>query len=72
MNQTGGYQLNEKDIESVLNFLKLTDPENATPETAIDLLEYYKATFHNLAHEDLGKLKEVYKKLKKEKKLKSN
>ena len=30
------YELNEKDIDSVLNFLKLTDPANATIENHIE------------------------------------
>ena len=31
---TGRYEINEKDIDSVIRFLKRTDPENATPEMA--------------------------------------
>ncbi len=63
----GGYKLNEKDIDSVLEYLKREDPENATPEMAIELLEHYKAKFHELAHDDPEKLKEIYEDLKKSK-----
>ena len=42
---SNGYQINEKDIDGVLNYLKIHDPENATPEMAIALLEFYKGTF---------------------------
>ncbi len=72
MAKTGGYQMNEKDIESVIKFLKITDPENATPEVAILILERLQATFHTMSHEDPEKLKEIYESLKKEKKLKVN
>lgn len=67
-----GYQINEKDIDSVIRFLKITDPENATPEMAIALLEHLQASFHNMAHEDPKKLEEIYNELKKQKKLKTN
>jgi phosphatidylserine/phosphatidylglycerophosphate/cardiolipin synthase-like enzyme len=33
-----GYEINEKDIDTVVSFLKIHDPENATPEKAIELL----------------------------------
>lgn len=67
MTDSGGYQINEKDIDSVLQFLKVTDPENATPEVAIDLLEHLKASFHVMAHNNPEKLKEIYKELKRNK-----
>ena len=66
-----GYQINEKDIDTVLRYLKIHDPENATPEMAIAFLEFYKAKFHELAHTDLDKLEEVYKEFKEKKKVKN-
>lgn len=68
---SNGYQINEKDIDGVLNYLKIHDPENATPEMAIAFLEYFKTKFHELAHTDPEKLEEIYKEFKKEKKIKS-
>lgn len=68
MPMSDGYQINEKDIDGVLAFLKATDPENATPEMAIALLEFYKVKFHELAHTDLSKLEEIYEEFKKDKK----
>ncbi len=54
------YELNEADIDKVLNYLKIVDPDNATPENAIDFLEYYQSLFHEAGHitrdEDLEKL----------------
>lgn len=70
--KTGDYEINEKDIDAVLRFLKATDPDNATPEMAIELLEYLQATFHTMAHENLDKLEEIYADLKKQKKNKTN
>jgi len=61
------YQINEKDIDSVLNFLTLTDPENATPEMAIALLEYLQEQIHDLTHTNPELLAEMYEKFKKEK-----
>lgn len=72
MSKSDGYQINEKDIESVIKFLKTIDPENATPEMAIELLEHMKASFHTLAHESPDKLKEIYEELKNQKKLSRN
>ncbi len=70
--KSGGYQINEKDIESVIKFLKTIDPENATPEMAIEILEHLKASFHIMTHENPEKLKEIYEELKREKKLRTN
>jgi hypothetical protein len=66
---TDKYQINEKDIDSVLNFLKLTDPENATPEMAIALLEYLQEKIHDLNHTKPKLLAEMYEQFKKDKKI---
>jgi hypothetical protein len=63
-----GYEINEKDIKGTINFLKHTDPEHATPEMAIELLEYLQKNAHTLAHTDLNKLTEIYNELKKTRK----
>jgi len=64
------YEINEKDIESVLNYLRLTDPVNATPEIAIAILEDMYAISHTLAHQlDPETLEKVYNDLKKKKNL---
>ncbi len=62
------YEINEKDIDIVLGILKRTDPEHATPEMAIQILEYLQANIHLLAHTDFEKLVDMYKKLQNEKK----
>ncbi len=67
-----GYQINEKDIDGMLDFLKVTDPDNATLEMAIELLEYLKARFHTMAHENPEELEKLYEELKKQKELKKN
>ena len=72
MPMSNGYELNEKDIDSVLEILKRTDPENATPERAIAILEDLSAEFHLAAHTDLEALIKLDKKLKLQKKMKTN
>ena len=37
-----GYDLNEQDIDAVLHYMKLNDPENATPERAVRFLVMWK------------------------------
>ncbi len=65
MTKISKYKINEKDIDSVLNFLKIKDPKHATPEMAIALLEYFQATFHTMRHENLDQLTEIYEEFKK-------
>lgn len=66
-----GYEINEKDIDSVINFLKIHDPENATPEMAISILEAMQAKFHTMSHTDPEALREILENLKKQKKTKN-
>lgn len=61
MDMSNGYELNEKDIDSTINFLRIYDPENATPEKAIAFLEYLHAGVHGLSHGDPEKLEEIYR-----------
>jgi hypothetical protein len=61
------YELNEKDIDSVIGFLKIHDPEHATPEMAIALLEHMQATFHTMAHESPELLEQLYEDFKNKK-----
>lgn len=58
------YELNEKDIDSVLRYLKLTDPEHATAEWAIGILEYMHETMDSLSFDNpelLDKIVEDFK-----------
>lgn len=61
---TKQYEINEKDIDSVISYLKTIDPENATPEMAIAFLEQLQASVHLLAHEDPEILEKIYRDLK--------
>ncbi|CAN5158285.1 hypothetical protein BH09PAT1_BH09PAT1_2350 [soil metagenome] len=65
------YELNEKDIETVLNILKQTDPEHATPEMAIEILEHLQKGVHELSHTDPGALIKIYEELKKSERTKN-
>ena len=61
---TKPYEINEKDIDSVIQFLKIYDPENATPEMAIALLEHMQSAFHSMSHDDPELLEKIYLDLK--------
>lgn len=54
----------EKDIESVIRFLKQTDPENATRANAIEMLGSMQTLAHLMAHKVVDK--ERGEKLRKE------
>lgn len=64
MSMAKQYEMNEKDIDSVIRWLKIHDPENATPETAIEILEEMYASVHLLSHEDPELLEKIYRELK--------
>ena len=70
--KTKKYEITEKDIETALKFLRATDPEHATPEMAIELLEHMHATFHTMSHEDPDTLAKMYEDLKKQKEMSRN
>jgi cytochrome oxidase Cu insertion factor (SCO1/SenC/PrrC family) len=57
------YEMNEQDIDATIRYLKTIDPENATPEMAIEYLEKLQAGFHTLAHTKPELLKKIYKDL---------
>lgn len=67
MSMAKQYEINEKDIDSVIHWLKIHDPENATPETAIEILEEMYARVHLLSHEDPELLEKIYSDLKSKK-----
>jgi len=59
------YKITEQDIESVIRYLKIYDPENATPEKAISMLEDLQTGIHMLAHNNPELLEKLYKEVKK-------
>lgn len=69
MTRNSKYEINEKDIESVIRFLKIADPDNANPETAIAFLEELQEGFHSLSETSPNKLLDIYTELKKNRKL---
>ncbi len=58
------YEINEKDIDAVIRFLKLTDPEHATLEIAIELLEHMQQAFHTMARDNPEMLENIYQEMK--------
>lgn len=61
------YDLSEEDIDKVINWLRINDSKNATPEQAIDFLIKTRLSIHKYAHENPEKIEELYKKFKSEK-----
>ncbi len=61
MKDMSDYEITEKDIESVVNYLRIFHPEDANREFAVELLEYLKASYHRLALTDPNALDELYK-----------
>jgi hypothetical protein len=61
------YELNEKDIDSVIRWLKINEPGNATPERAIEILEKTHARVHLLSHEKPELLDDMYQDVKNKK-----
>lgn len=54
------YEITEKDIESMVNYLRIFHPENANQEFATEMLEYLKASYHRLALTDPNALDGLY------------
>lgn len=57
------YEINEHDIEVALRYLQFNNPENATREEAIKLLQDLQQGFHGMAHTDPEKLLELKREL---------
>lgn len=55
-----GYEINEKDIQSMVKYLEVFHPENANHEFAEEMLRYLKAASRRLAVGDPDALDELY------------
>ncbi len=62
------YELNEKDLDSAMRYLKAFHPEDANHETAIALLESMMAKYHKMNHDNPKDLELIYKNLQNNKK----
>lgn len=61
------YEIDEKDIDSVINWLKINDPENANPEYAIEFIaELRKRVHENAQGESEQDLKQLLEQIKKQ------
>jgi len=58
------YELNEKDIDSTISWLRIVDPKNAKPENAIDFLVYLRTVIHQEWHENSQDLEKYYNEFK--------
>lgn len=62
---TKDYDYPEADIDRMIVYIKSIDPENATPEMAIMMLENEYAKNHKLSHEQPEVLEAIYNDIKK-------
>ena len=53
MDEMSDYEINEKDIESVITYLEHHDPENADREYAIELLHAMQETAKELVDQNI-------------------
>ena len=63
------YDINDKDIESMVNYLRIFQPEDANMEFATEFLKYLKLTARRTGRidpDELEKQLEAYKKSNKE------
>lgn len=64
MNDDIGYKITEKDIEIIVQWLEMNDPENANPTFARQMLEGTRSMFREMGRVDedfLHKALEDYK-----------
>lgn len=59
------YQYTEADIDKMIAYIKTVDPDNATPEMAIKMLETEYAKNHLMAHENPEVHEAIYNDFKK-------
>lgn len=64
MNDDIGYKITDEDIEAVVRWLRINDPENANPKIARQMLEGTRSMFREIGQTDedlLHKALEDYK-----------
>jgi hypothetical protein len=61
------YDINDKDIDSMLNYLRIFEPENATPEYAAEFLKFLKLGYRRTGQLDPDELSKLLKDFKKSK-----
>lgn len=60
MKYMSDYKINEKDIEGIVNYLRIFHPENANREFAIEFLKYWKAIYRRVGAIDPDSLDDCY------------
>jgi hypothetical protein len=61
------YDINDKDIDGMLNYLRIFQPEDATREFATEFLKYWKLTYRKTGRidpDELPKQLEAFKNAK--------
>lgn len=62
------YEINEKDIDSIMNYIKTIVPENPTPEMTVACLERLQVSVYIMAHDNPMLLENIYQGLNPKKK----
>ena len=65
------YEYSEADIDRMIEYIRTIDPEHATPEMAIRMLETEYAKNHKLTHDNPEILEAIYNDFNKQNKDKS-
>jgi hypothetical protein len=68
MKAMSDYEINEKDIESTINYLRIFHPENANRDFAIEFLKYWKAIYRRVGATDPDALEDYYQAFQKSEK----
>lgn len=61
------YEISDKDIDGMLSYLRIFEPENATQEYAVEFLKYLKIGYRRTGRVDPDELPELLKAFKKSK-----
>ncbi len=65
MNRMSNYEITDKDVQAIVKFLQINDPENASEDNAISFLLNVQSGLHDLALENPGALLKLYNQTKK-------
>lgn len=62
------FKISDEIIEKVLNFLRLTDPEHASRDSAVSILEFMQATQERMSFDNPEELDDIIQDWKKKNK----
>ena len=57
-----GFEITDKDVQAIVNWLKQADPKNADEEHARDFLLFLKLSYRDVGFDDPDKIEDLYDK----------